>query len=69
MSSWGRVVIDAPDWIDEVAVPGARFEPADRMPFVIELERRNVVEETGGPFGAAIFESVTGNLVAPGVTG
>lgn len=50
-----------------MARPGVSFEPKDRMPFVIELARRNVVEQTGGPFGAAIFESVTGNLVAPGV--
>ena len=67
MSAWGRVVIDPPEWIDEMAMPGTSFEPKDRMPFVIELARRNVVEQTGGPFGAAIFESVTGNLVAPGV--
>lgn len=67
MSSWGRVIIDAPDWVDELAVPGATFAPSDRMPFVIELARRNVVERTGGPFGAAIFESDSGRLVAPGV--
>ena len=67
MSAWGRVVIDPPDWIDDVASPGASFGPTDRMPFVIELARRNVVEQTGGPFGAAIFESATGILVAPGV--
>ncbi|HSO21079.1 MAG TPA: nucleoside deaminase, partial [Desulfosarcina sp.] len=34
---------------------------------VIELARRNVDAETGGPFGAAIFESRSGRLVAPGV--
>ncbi|MDH5420789.1 MAG: nucleoside deaminase [Acidimicrobiia bacterium] len=67
MSSWGRVVIDPPDWIDDMASPGVSFEPTDRMPFVIELARRNVVEQTGGPFGAAIFESASGILVAPGV--
>ncbi len=67
MSSWGKVVIDAPDWVDELALPGGVFAPEDRMPFVIELARRNVVEQTGGPFGAAIFESASGKLVAPGV--
>ena len=39
----------------------------DRMQFVIQLARTNVVSQTGGPFGAAIFESQTGRLVAIGV--
>jgi len=67
MSSWGKVIIDAPDWVDELAVPGAVFSEEERMPFVIELARRNVVEQTGGPFGAAIFETDSGRLIAPGV--
>lgn len=67
MSSWGKVIIDAPDWVDELAVPGAVFSEQERMPFVIELARRNVVEQTGGPFGAAIFETDSGRLIAPGV--
>jgi tRNA(Arg) A34 adenosine deaminase TadA len=67
MSSWGKVIIDAPAWVDELAVPGAVFSEEERMPFVIELARRNVVEQTGGPFGAAIFETDSGRLIAPGV--
>lgn len=67
MSSWGKVIVDAPDWVDELAVPGVVFSEEQRMPFVIELARRNVVEQTGGPFGAAIFETDSGRLIAPGV--
>lgn len=67
MSSWGKVIIDAPDWVDKLAVPGSVFPEEERMPFVIELARRNVVEQTGGPFGAAIFETDSGRLIAPGV--
>ena len=37
------------------------------MRFVIALARRNVLEKTGGPFGAAVFEEETGCVVAVGV--
>ena len=37
------------------------------MRLVVELSRLNVERETGGPFGAAIFERETGRLLAPGV--
>ena len=37
------------------------------MRLVIELARQNVRRETGGPFGAAVFDLTTGVLLAPGV--
>ena len=37
------------------------------MRFVIELARQNIEHRTGGPFGAAIFETTSGKLLAPGV--
>ncbi len=39
----------------------------DRMMFVIDLAATNVLNQTGGPFGAAVFESTTGRLVSIGV--
>jgi tRNA(Arg) A34 adenosine deaminase TadA len=39
----------------------------DRARYAIELSRLNVENASGGPFGAAIFESGTGRLVAAGV--
>jgi tRNA(Arg) A34 adenosine deaminase TadA len=39
----------------------------DRMRFVIQLALSNVTARTGGPFGAAVFESQTGGLIAVGV--
>lgn len=36
------------------------------MRFVLELSRRNVRHKTGGPFGAAVFDS-DGHLIAPGI--
>lgn len=39
----------------------------DRMRFVIQLALTNVTAKTGGPFGAAVFETTTGWLIAVGV--
>lgn len=39
----------------------------DRMRFVIQLALSNVTAQTGGPFGAAVFEAKTGRLIALGV--
>ena len=62
------VVLSLPDWISRVCHPGAVF-PSDqaRMDLVIELARTNVDQQTGGPFGAAVFDSETGEILAPGV--
>ncbi|MBN1306287.1 MAG: nucleoside deaminase [Chitinispirillaceae bacterium] len=38
-----------------------------RMRFVIGLAGENIRTGTGGPFGAAIFDGTTHNLLAPGV--
>jgi tRNA(Arg) A34 adenosine deaminase TadA len=39
----------------------------DRARLSIELARKNVLEGTGGPFGAAVFETETGGLISIGV--
>lgn len=39
-------------------------DDAARMRFVVDLARRNVESGSGGPFGAAVFEAVSGRLVA-----
>jgi len=39
----------------------------DRVRFVINLSQTNVENQTGGPFGAAIFERDSGRLVSVGV--
>lgn len=64
--------IALPAWVlDEVDWAHTYASVEDRMRFAIELSRRNVAEETGGPFGAAVFEpsgrlvSVGTNLVVP----
>jgi tRNA(Arg) A34 adenosine deaminase TadA len=37
------------------------------MGLVIHLARTNVARSTGGPFGAAVFDIETGEILAPGV--
>lgn len=48
-------------------LPELIAEERKRMLAVIELSRLNAAHRTGGPFGAAIFESATGRLIAAGV--
>ncbi len=62
------VHIEYPDWVDSVI----NFDRAytgddDRMRLAIAVSRENVERGTGGPFGAAIFESESGRLVAVGM--
>ena len=62
------VQIDYPEWVrDAIAWDAAYPTDEDRMRLAIAVSRENVERETGGPFGAAIFESDTGRLVAVGM--
>jgi tRNA(Arg) A34 adenosine deaminase TadA len=62
------VVASCPEWIDQVVDWGATYQTDhDKMRLAIELARHNVVRETGGPFGAAVFEMSSGALVSVGV--
>lgn len=68
MSRFPEVTFRLPSWIDEIAEAGSIHRtPEDQIGLAIELSRRNVEEGTGGPFGAAVFDMVTGALIAPGV--
>lgn len=68
MSEGLEISIGLPDWVPEFLAGGPRCYTSDleRMRLVIALARENVVRQTGGPFGAAIFDA-QGRLVAPGV--
>ena len=65
-SPWQPITIGLPPWFADVETD-LIVATGQRMAFVIELAERNLAEGTGGPFGAAIFESESGRLVAPGV--
>jgi tRNA(Arg) A34 adenosine deaminase TadA len=64
-----KIVLALPDWVGPfLEKQGPVFEDIeDRMRLAIELSRLNVEHQTGGPFGAAIFERDSGCLIAVGV--
>ncbi len=62
------VNVEYPEWVDSVVDWKRPYETdTDRMRLAIAISRANVERESGGPFGAAVFESVTGRLVAVGM--
>ena len=59
---------DLPPWSHVLVESGRRFTTVvERMALAVELSRRNVVERTGGPFGAAVFDLSTFRPLALGV--
>ena len=63
-----EVRIACPDWVGDVVDWGRRYTTTEeRMRLAIELSRQNVERETGGPFGAAVFEQGSGTLVSVGM--
>jgi len=62
------VHVEYPDWVDSV-VDWRRVYRTDseRMSLAIAVSRENVERGTGGPFGAAIFDQLSGKLVSVGM--
>lgn len=62
------LVASCPPWVESLVEWDRRYATLeDRMRLAIRLSRENVLRGTGGPFGAAVFETDTGALVAAGV--
>jgi tRNA(Arg) A34 adenosine deaminase TadA len=60
--------VDYPSWVADVVRWNSPYRTdEDRMRLAIALSRANVEHDTGGPFGAAIFERESGRLVAVGM--
>lgn len=62
--------VELPAWLVEAAAEldcTAYASETQRMALAIDLARRNVVERSGGPFGAAVFDRDRQRLVAVGV--
>ncbi len=68
MSVFPDVVVRLPAWVERVVDANAIYaSDEDRMRVAIEAARSNVLHDTGGPFGAAVFEADSGRLVSVGV--
>lgn len=65
----GELVLRLPEWLCQFWIAQKRpFDTVEaKMRFVIELAKQNIERQTGGPFGAAIFDADSGRLIAPGV--
>jgi tRNA(Arg) A34 adenosine deaminase TadA len=62
------VAASCPQWMEQAVDWGVPYATDEsRMRLASELARQNVVHGTGGPFGAAVFESASGMLVGAGV--
>lgn len=65
---WPIVHIEYPEWVHDIVNWTRRYESdQDRMRLAIAISRENVLRSSGGPFGAAIFESESGILTAVGM--
>ncbi len=62
------LTINLPDWVGNGTFGKDVFlSDKDKMGLAIKLAELNVKHKTGGPFGAAVFNSDTGALVSIGV--
>jgi len=62
-----QVLLQLPDWLPQ-AIEGAApcHDDASKVALAIELSRRNLDEDSGGPFGAVLFDQ-DDRVVAAGV--
>jgi tRNA(Arg) A34 adenosine deaminase TadA len=61
--------LDGPLWLDAFSRPelGPDAGDAERMAWVADLVDRQVDERTGGPFAAAVFDGLTGEVLGAAV--
>jgi tRNA(Arg) A34 adenosine deaminase TadA len=66
--TWTDIKLPVPEWINIWAEGVQQIFPEvnQRMALAIDLARTNLTNG-GGPFGAAVFNKQTGELIAPGV--
>ena len=63
-----NIQFSLPAWLSAYVKECLYIKDIDaRMEFVIAAARKNVQEQTGGPFAAAVFEMESGKLISLGV--
>ncbi|NQD35739.1 nucleoside deaminase [Permianibacter sp. IMCC34836] len=63
-----ELTISLPGWVRDEVDFGQRYpDDPSRMALAVQLARRNVEQDSGGPFGAAIFDQHSGELLSVGV--
>ena len=63
-----EVHVDYPAWVSESVDWNRTYATdEDKMRLAIAVSHENVEHDTGGPFGAAVFERASGRLVAVGM--
>lgn len=63
-----QIHLTLPPWMGDVADIGQPYmTDEERVGLAIDLARRNVAHQSGGPFGAAVFDRDNGRLLAIGV--
>lgn len=63
-----QIHLTLPPWTGDIADIGRPYmSDEERVGLAVELSRRNVAEQSGGPFGAAVFDASNGRLIALGV--
>ena len=64
-----KIELELPHWVTEFtsSYQHGYLSDEERMRFTIKLAKMNIDMKTGGPFGAAVFNMATNQLVAAGV--
>jgi len=62
------LTLSLPEWVNGEVPWDDAFSTSDaKMDLAIRLSRLNIERQTGGPFGACVFEQDSGRLIAVGV--
>lgn len=65
---YAQIHLTLPAWVHDALDPQAVcVDDAAKVALAIELSRLNIAHESGGPFGAAVFDEASGRLVGIGV--
>ncbi len=68
MMLYAQVHLTLPAWIHEAVDPQTVYvDDESKVALAIELSRLNIAHESGGPFGAAVFDEASGRLTGVGV--